>query len=80
MENDVLITEENMFDRRDQDLAGMEETLKTLDIDTTPEDLPQKTILYIRCRCGNTIFESPKGQFRCGFCGNIQYKKNLEEE
>ena len=76
MENDVLITEENMFDLRDRDLAGMEATLKALDMDITPEELSQKSITYKKCRCGNAIFESPKGQFRCGFCGNIQYNKN----
>ena len=81
MENDVLITEENMFDRRDRDLTGMEATLKALDMDTTPEELPQKAILYKKCRCGNNLFESPKGQFRCGHCGRIIYdKKKLEGE
>ena len=75
MENDVLITEENMFDLRDRDLAGMEATLKALDMDITLEELPQKPVVYKKCRCGNALFESPKGQFRCGNCGNIKYNK-----
>ncbi|MBA7477643.1 hypothetical protein ES707_13057 [subsurface metagenome] len=79
MENDVLITEENMFDRQDQDLKGMEATLKALDIDFTPDPVhTPKSTSYKKCRCGNALFESPKGQFRCGLCGNIQYKKNKE--
>ena len=75
MENDVLITEENMFDLRDRDLAGMEATLKALDMEITHEELPQKPVVYKTCRCGNALFESPEGQFRCGNCGNIKYNK-----
>ena len=78
MEKDVLITEENMFDFHKQDLEGLEKTLKELNIDTIPEDLPKKPIVYKKCRCGNPLFESPKGQFRCGHCGCIKYKKNPE--
>lgn len=75
MEEEVLITEENMFDFHKQDLEGLEKTLKELNMDALPEELPQKVISYRKCRCGNTLFESPKGQFRCGLCGNIKYDK-----
>ncbi len=77
MEKDVLIVEENLMDNYEQDLKGMEETLKMLEIDTTPEPLELKS-QYKKCRCGNNLFESPKGQFRCGHCGNILYKKKQE--
>jgi len=75
MQKDELINENNLFDFYEKDLKGMEETLKTLDIDTTPEDLPQKPIRNKKCRCGNSLFESPKGQFRCSQCGCIKYDK-----
>ena len=74
MEKDVLIVEENLMDNYEQDLKGMEGTLKTLDMDTTPKPLELK-YQHKTCTCGNTVFESPKGQFRCGHCGNILYKK-----
>ena len=80
MEKDFLITEENMFDCQEKDLKGMDATLKALDMDTTPEELPQKPILYKKCSCGNNLFESPKGQFRCGSCGCIIYDKKKQEE
>jgi len=77
MENDVLITEEkNLLDYLDQDLKGMEETLKTLDMDTTPIPLEiEKKHEWIFCKCGNIVIESPANQFRCGNCGNIKYDK-----
>ena len=75
MEKDELICENNLFDLYEQDLKGMEAILKALDMDTTPEELPKKPIIYKKCRCGNPLFESPKGQFRCGHCGCIKYDK-----
>lgn len=77
-EGEVLITKENMFDFHKRDLEGLEKTLKELNMDTLPEELPQKPKNYKNCRCGNKLLESPKGQFRCGLCGNILYKKNSE--
>ena len=79
MEKDVLIGKENLMDNYEQDLKGMEGTLKTLDMDTTPKPLELK-YQHKTCTCGNNLFESPKGQFRCPQCGCIKYKKNLEGE
>ena len=70
---DVLISEDNLFDLYELDLKGMEATLKALDMDTTPEELPQKLILYKSCRCGILLQENPKGEYRCGLCGCIIY-------
>ena len=80
MEKDVLIVEENLMDNYEQEKASLEAILDSpeFNMDTIPEDLPKKAIIYKKCRCGNPLFESPKGQFRCGHCGNILYKKNLE--
>ena len=76
MENDVLITEENMYDLKDQDLAGMEATLKALDIDFTPDPVQiQKSIPYKNCRCGILLQENPRGEYRCSQCGCIIYDK-----
>ena len=82
MENDVLITEENMTECLDQDLVGLKALLECdeFNIDTTPESLEiEKKSEWKTCKCGNIVFESPVNQFRCGNCGNIQYKNNQRE-
>ena len=76
MENDVLITEENMTEFKDQDLAGMEATLRALDLELTIDPVQtQKPIPYKICRCGILLQENPKGEFRCSQCGCITYDK-----
>ncbi len=76
MENDVLITEENMYDHQDQDLAGMEATLKALDLELTIDPVQtQKSKPYKICKCGILIQENPKGEYRCSQCGCIIYDK-----
>ena len=77
MENDVLISEENMCDLRDQDLAGMEATLKALDLELTTDTAPEPLKLNISsklCNCGSIVQESPKGEYRCSQCGRIKYE------
>lgn len=76
MENDVLITEENMYDLRDQDLEGLKALLdcEELNINTSPEPLELKS-RYKPCYCGNHLVqESPKGEYRCSQCGRIKYE------
>lgn len=73
-EGEILITDENICDRQNQDLIGMEATLKALDMDTTPLKIEKKHE-WIFCKCGNIVFESPANQFRCGSCGNIKYDR-----
>lgn len=73
---DVLISEDNLFDLYELDLKGMEATLKALDMDTTPEELPQKKkIAYKICKCGSYIQKNHPAQYRCGLCGCIIYDK-----
>ena len=76
MENDVLITEENMYDLQDQDLAGMEATLKALDLEFEGDQVQtQKPISYKICKCGSYIPKNHSAQYRCGLCGCIIYDK-----
>lgn len=79
MEDEVIIDDTNILDRKDQDLEGLEALLQCdeLNIDTTPESIshPQKEmkINYKICRCGNIIYKNHKSEFRCGQCGCIIY-------
>ena len=77
MEKEVLIVEENLMDNYEQEKTSLEAILAgpEFNMDTIPEDLPKKPKNYKKCRCGNPLFESPKGQFRCGHCGCIKYDK-----
>jgi len=80
MEKDILIVEENMMDNYEQETTNLKAILECpeFNIDTTPDPIQtQKPVAYKICRCGNALFESPKGQFRCSQCGCIKYKKNL---
>ena len=82
MEDEVLITDENLTDLLDQDLAGLEALLncEEFDIDFTPDPVQiQKPNRNKTCRCGILLSEGPKNEFRCGSCGCIQYK-NKEEK
>ncbi len=80
MENDILITEENMMEFKDQDLAGMEATLKALDLEFEGDQGEfQKPIPYKNCRCGILLQENPKGEYRCSQCGCIIYEKRRYE-
>jgi len=76
MENEILITEENLKDFLNQDIAGLAALIDCpeFSIDTTPEPI-QKLIVTKTCSsCGNLLFEGPKNEFRCGSCGCILYK------
>ncbi|HUW89714.1 MAG TPA: hypothetical protein VMV43_04270 [Candidatus Nanopelagicaceae bacterium] len=77
MENDVLITEKNMYDLRDQDLAGMEALLESEEFNMNfaldPVQTP-KPMSFKICNCGNPLQENPKGEYRCSQCGRIKYK------
>lgn len=80
MENDVLITEENMYDHQDQDLAGMEATLKALDLEFKGDQVQTlKSMPYKNCKCGILLQENPRGEFRCSQCGCIIYDKKEGE-
>lgn len=76
MESETLITEENLKDFLNQDIARLEALLesKEFSLDPTPDPLPTKLSTKM-CRCGNLLFEGPRNEFRCGSCGCIQYKK-----
>ena len=78
MEEDVLIVEENLMDNYEQETASLKVILDSpeFNMDLTPDPVqPQKPEIYKKCSCGNNLFESPKGQFRCGSCGCIIYDK-----
>ena len=78
MEKDVLIVEENLMDNYEQETISLKTILDCpeFNMDFTADLVQtQKPVLYKICSCGNTLFESPKGQFRCGYCGNIKYNK-----
>jgi ribosomal protein S27AE len=75
-EGEVLITDENMCDRQNRDLTGMEAVLfsELFNMDTDPVKIEKKHE-WIFCKCGNIVIESPANQYRCGSCGNIKYDK-----
>ena len=77
MEKEVLIIEENLMENYEQEKDSLEVILACpeFNMDTLPKDLPKKPIIYKKCSCGNNLFESPKGQFRCSQCGCIKYDK-----
>ena len=79
MEKDALIVEENLMDNYKQDLKAMEfylESSEDATIDTTPVPLKiEKKHEWIFCKCGNIVIESPANEYRCGYCGNIKYRK-----
>ena len=75
-DNEVLITEENLTDFLDQDLAGLKALLESEEFSLIPILDPTETEpSSIICVCGLLLSEGPKHEFRCGSCGCIQYKK-----
>ena len=78
MEKDVLIVEGNLMDNYEQEKTSLEIILACpeFNMDFTSDPVQtQKEVIYKKCSCGNTLFESPKGQFRCFQCGCIKYNK-----
>lgn len=79
MSEETIIEENNLLDFLDQDLKARVFYLTDSEdamLDITPISLKiEKKAEWIFCKCGNILFESPKGQFRCGNCGNIKYDK-----
>ena len=73
--DETLITEENLTDFLDQDLAGLKALLmsKELSLDPTLDKIYKKSSNKM-CMCGELLSEGPKGEYRCGSCGCIQYK------